>query len=324
MANDLFSKIVSIGFGLHKDNRTSNQYQQEFQKLNYKINFSKPPAYKLDIKQPLGIKEKYYFKSIDVKCQDIYNELIEAFHPDAMHPELHYTYGVFFNRLEQYLLDINNYITSRSLNKTETTIINYLKANAILLFMELQEKFNKYSSKEIIEIEDIYYHYFNTTHPENAEIIPSEFTNEKHIKATSFPIDNDNLFKPIKGDLDFRNTKKNILPYDKIIAKKERFARAEELLFDAGIIDKDYNFIPNRARKNKTLIAAFYHTIIDKLYFNDKVFEPFRVIDHKEYVRFLNHRYNTNTSKVFNTLTNSPDELSEILFVNLWFKSIPK
>lgn len=322
MVNDLFSKIVSIGFGLHKDNRTNNQYQQEFQKLNYKIIFSKPLAYNVDIKPPLGIKEKYYFKSIDIKCQEIYNELIEAFHPDAMPPERHYTYGVFFNRLEQYLLDINNYITSRSLDKTETTIINYLKANAILLFMELQEKFNKYSSKDRIEIEDIYYHYFNTTHPENPEIIPSEFSNDKEIKETSFTIADENLFKPINGD--FRKAKKNILPYDKIIAKKDRFARAEELLFEQGIIDEDYNYIPNRARKNKTLIAAFYHVIIDKLYFNDKVFEPFRKIDHKEYVKFLNNRYNTNTSKVFNNLTNAPDELSEILFTNLWFKSIPK
>ena len=174
MANDLFSKIISIGFGLHKDNRTSNKYQQEFQKLNYKINFSKPPSYKVDIKRPIDIKEKYYFKSIDIKCQEIYNELIEAFHPDAMHPELHYTYTVFFNRLEQYLIDINNYITSRSLGKIDSEIINYLKANAILLFMELQKKFNKYSSKEIIEIEDIYSHYFNTTHPVNSEIIPTE------------------------------------------------------------------------------------------------------------------------------------------------------
>ena len=95
-------------------------------------------------------------------------------------------------------------------------------------------------------------------------------------------------------------------------------------MFDADIINNEYCFIANRANNNKSQLAAFYHTIINKGYFNDKIFQPFRKIDHKEYVRFLNHRYNTDTSKMFNNFKNNPEAASEITLLNIWFKNIPK
>ena len=170
MARDLFSKLVSVGYGLHKDDRSSNQYQQEFQKLNNEIKYKKTPIYKTEISNPIAIKEKYYFKLIAKESCKIYNEIIEGFHPQAEHPELHFTYTIFHNRLEQYLIDINKYIQSRNLNNNDAKIINFLKVNAIILFMELQENFIKFSSKELISIEEIYNYYFNISTPEISEI----------------------------------------------------------------------------------------------------------------------------------------------------------
>lgn len=179
MARDLFSKLVSVGYGLHKDDRSSNQYQQEFQKLNNEIKYKKPPIYKTEISNPIAIKEKYYFKLIAKESCKIYNEIIEGFHPQAEHPELHFTYTVFHNRLEQYLLDINNYIHSRNLNNNDPKIINFLKVNAIILFMELQDNFIKYSSKDYISIEQVYEYYFNVQLPEINEITKVCSTEDK-------------------------------------------------------------------------------------------------------------------------------------------------
>lgn len=179
MARDLFSKLVSVGYGLHKDDRSSNQYQQEFQKLSNEIKYKKTSNYKTEISNPIAIKEKYYFKLIAKESCKIYNSIIEGFHPQAEHPELHFTYTIFHNRLEQYLTDINNYIQSRNLNNNDTKIINFLKVNAIILFMELQDNFIKYSSKDYISIEQVYEYYFNVQLPEINEITKVCSTEDK-------------------------------------------------------------------------------------------------------------------------------------------------
>lgn len=324
MATDIFSNLVSIGNGLHKDNNSNNQYQIDFQNLKHEIKYESNPIYIVDIKNPLAIKEKYYFKLIAKESQKIYNEMIADFHPQATHPELQFSYTVFFNRLEQYLLEINTYLSSRTLNNDDSKIINFLRVNVIHIFMELQEQFTKFASKDYISLEEVYEHYFKMSPPETSELIPSELYEVKDISKASETIEKQVIFKAILGDLEFRATKKNHLQYDEIIAKKDRFAKAEELLFDAGIINDEYCFIANRANNNKSQLAAFYHTIINKGYFNDKIFQPFRKIDHKEYVRFLNHRYNTDTSKMFNNFKNNPEAASEITLFNIWFKNIPK
>ncbi|NEW77991.1 MAG: hypothetical protein GZ086_00900 [Gelidibacter sp.] len=324
MATDLFSQLISIVYGIHKDLKTNNQYQQEIQNLSYNIKYEKNPIYKVDFKYPVAIKEKYYFKLIEKESQIIYNEMICEFHPQATLPELQFTYSIFYNRIEQYLLQINNYLSDRELNSTDSKIINFLRVNAIFLFMELQDKFIKYASKDYVSLEEVYEHYFGINSSEISELIPSELFDNIDFTISPETKEKDKIFKAILGELEFRATKKNVLLYDAIILKKERFAEAEELLFEEEIINEDYNFISNRKRNNKSQMAAFYHTIIEKGYFNDKVFEPYKKIDHKEYVRFLNHRYDINTSKVFNNFKNNAEKLNEITLLNTWFKNIRK
>lgn len=176
MATDIFSNLVSIGNGLHKDNNSNNQYQIDFQNLKHEIKYESNPIYNVDIKNPLAIKEKYYFKLITKESQKIYNEMIADFHPQATHPELQFSYTVFFNRLEQYLLEINTYLSSRTLNNDDSKIINFLRVNVIHLFMELQEQFTKFASKDYISLEEVYEHYFKMVPPETSELILSNLT----------------------------------------------------------------------------------------------------------------------------------------------------
>jgi len=244
MATDIFSKLVSTGYGLHKDNYSNNQYQKDFQNLKHEIKYEINPIYIVDIKTPLAIKEKYYFKLIAIESHKIYNEMMADFHPQATHPELQFSYTVYFNRIEQYLFEINTYLSSRTLNNDESKIINFLRVNVIHLFMELQDQFIKFASKDYISLNEVYDHYFGMIPPDNAELILSKISVDVKpvVKKTTHKTNSGFNYKNSNTEILLAVLKRLQLSLDLLNENKGTIKQLHELLISPDYSKVDYEF----------------------------------------------------------------------------------
>lgn len=166
MKGNVFASMVSITNGLHRDNRS----EREFNVLNSELKET-PKAdnavFKVNFKRPLNSKKEYYFKLISNDTETELAALKSQFPKDATEPENKYNYTVQFNKFNKYLKDISNYIKKQSIsndlgNDTDY-IINYLKASAIRLYIELQEQYGQFSDTALFSIQEIAEKYFNDT-----------------------------------------------------------------------------------------------------------------------------------------------------------------
>ncbi len=166
MKGNVFASLVSITNGLHRDNRS----EREFNFLNSELKET-PKAdnavFKVNFKRPLSSKKEYYFKLISNDTETELAALKSQFPKDATEPENKYNYTVQFNKFNKYLKDISNYIKKQSIsndlgNDTDY-IINYLKASAIRLYIELQEQYGQFSDTALFSIQEIAEKYFNDT-----------------------------------------------------------------------------------------------------------------------------------------------------------------
>lgn len=188
MAENVFSKLVSITSGLHRDKRTENDFKflnSELKETPNKIDC----IFKINFKRPLNDKKEYYYKLISNQFKQELIELKNEFGIDKTNPENKYNYVVFDNKFDKYLTDIADYITKRNISNdfssNENYIINYLKVKAIHLYLELQEQYGKYTDKSKYSISEIAEKYFNDTKFNESIFVKVETSKIETVKKVS-------------------------------------------------------------------------------------------------------------------------------------------
>ena len=164
MKGSIFSSLVSITNGLHRDNRQEKDFKyflSDF-KLNPKANNA---VFKVNFKKPLNAKKEYYQKLIFNETENTVASFVKEFPKNTTTPENKYSYTILLNKFDKYLNDISTYINKRGItadfNNDDNYIINYLKVSAIRLYAELQEQYGQFSKNTKFSISEIAEKYFN-------------------------------------------------------------------------------------------------------------------------------------------------------------------
>jgi len=186
----------------------------------------------------------------------------------------------------------------------EAYIIEILTLSLIHIYQEVHECFREYVKQPFNSLQEFYLSILNCPAP---TVLP---VNRKHPAATCAPkvvepkptekeddtVEKQPEFEVQKGD--FREGYNGKLSYDDI-EKPLQFQRFEQHLFEGELIDKDYNFIPNRTKAHNKFLATLMRVIIDKGYFKSKNHKFRKGFQPHHYRAYLEHRYNTKLSQDF-------------------------
>ena len=188
MVENVFSKLVSITSGLHRDIRAENDFKFLNSELKETPNKS-DCVFKINFKRPLNDKKEYYYKLITNQFKEELKELKNEFDDDKTDPENKYNFIVFHNKYHKYLTDIADYISKRNisgdLSNDENYIINYLKIKAIHIYLELQEQYGKYSDKAKYTVSEIAEKYFDDTEFNESIFIKTVISKKEKVKKSS-------------------------------------------------------------------------------------------------------------------------------------------
>ena len=167
MIKDIFTSLLSITKGIHKDSTTEREYKELNKKLKINASYKTTPLFSINFtERDLGSKRKYYKKLIDNEASKKFNKLIDSFPENAIEHEHTFNYQIIFNEFKQYLIEVDEYIEKHNYDRAtiqeeNTYVIQYLKTNMIWLFLELQERFAEYGEEDRFTVEEIYKYYFN-------------------------------------------------------------------------------------------------------------------------------------------------------------------
>ncbi|PKP12058.1 MAG: hypothetical protein CVU09_00750 [Bacteroidetes bacterium HGW-Bacteroidetes-4] len=315
------------------------QSEQKFKELllelkkEYHIN---QPHYELDFIKPLSNIRKYYNALIELEATKFLNDFHSEFKQALNDNEKAYLIHNILNKvLSQKLKETEQVITSRNYTSDQYTlqsgnkqidksvsdesyILHNLKHQLIRLVMELQDSYTDFMKEEPLAVEEIYYKYFNEEPP-----TPS-FINE----AVNYPNTNqaikqlDKAEKPVFNPLrqDIKDPSKGIYTYDQMIKNPSRFADFESKLFENGYIDENYRFKDEYGQKKS--LAAIYHQLIRKGYFNKRIY-PENIENTGLIIRkFLDHRYGANVDKQFRNWDNNQEELLSLIEKDYWLDNL--
>lgn len=333
MQNNFFSDLL-FREPIINDNvvKTDNQFLNDFNNLKTVIPNS-APKYEVAFKKPLFPIRKYYHKLISNEATVLFNELLAAFSTNNIFEENLYLYQKFYKIFSENLNNIKDYLDKRKIKEEDYTnpeynyysdeayIIYFFKANAIMLFMELQDRFSEFRSNDTLSIEEIYEVYFMENAPNNLPVIPLTKTTQKPIKEIKTK---ETLkFKPIIGEIEIRPTNEKIISFKKLIKKTDKFSILEEKLFYNKIIDYNYNFIAEIG--NKQLLAAFIHQLVKHEYIQSRIFPGNKVVKDRNITKFFAQRYgqNSDCDKEFRNFKNKDrHKLQKLIDNNYWLDSI--
>lgn len=187
MKGSIFSSLVSITNGLHRDNRQEKDFKyllSAFKMQPKAIN----AVFKVNFKKPLNAKKEYYQKIICNETEKTIASFVTNFPNNANKPENKYSFTILLNKFDKHLNDIANYINKRGittdLNNDDNYIINYLKVSVIQLYAELQEQYGQYSENPTFTISEIAEKYFNDANFDNS-LIAKSTTKKVVTKKTS-------------------------------------------------------------------------------------------------------------------------------------------
>ncbi|MBB3125338.1 hypothetical protein FHS04_002882 [Mesoflavibacter sabulilitoris] len=333
MAKDLFIDLLYVE-KVTDDKRTENQFK-ELLKGFKKQYLNTTPKYEIDFKKAYSNRRKYYLKLIETEYIKNFNQINDALEINTTPGHLSFLYDKEYNRIKNYLNQISNYVSDNDLDETlylkpiqndksdEAYIISFLKANAMMLFMELQERFSELSDAEIYTIEELHEVFFNEEPPQ--ELIVKSYSGAE-IKTVRKQVKQSSIFNAIQGD--FREENNDVLSYNELInkIKQREFAKLEELLNEKGIIDDEYNFIKNRG--NKILLAAFMVKLTETKYFNERIFfdrKPSKKIEPKHIYKFFAYRYgpSSNAGKEYRRFLGTEKRAyQKLVEANFWLDQI--
>lgn len=332
---ELFNDILFLN---HRPWIIGKQSDIKFKQLLLEVKkeyYANQPKYEVDFIKPLSNIRKYYHTIIENETRrylnDLHTNISEALNEDEK------SYLVYFaiNKLiSQKLKEIAQVITEREYTPEqfdqnrpskkvepsiadEAYILHLLKHHLVRLIMEIQDFYPDYLKNEALQPDEIYYKYFNESAPERAYIIDA--SNFPYVIQTPQPQHRDKpAFNAIRDDI--REERKNILAYKQLIKTPSRFAQIEEELYSRELIDSNYNFINKHGKKN--YLAAIYHQLIRKGYFNTRIFPGNIEVRNRDITKFLDHRYKTDVDKQFRNFHNNPEELVQLIENDYWLDQI--
>lgn len=312
------------------------KFKQDLNDLK-KVYYQTQPQFEISFPKALSNKRKYFQALIDSEAIQylnfIHKNVSESINANAKKYHVHMA---LTRTLNEKLREIAKVIQEQNYspeqydpqlgalkgNNTASDgafILFYLKHQLVRLFMEVQDCFPEQLKEDPLTEDDIYLTYFNHTTPNPShvsEAVPIPIASPSNPKAIQ------QAAKPFKAlTNDFRDYSKGILSYEAIIKTPNRFASFEELLFQNGFIDENYKFVDKYGTKND--MAAIYHQLIKKGYFNQRTFQPINPIKDVDIRKFLDHRYQANLDKQFRTYRQNPELLAEYIDSQYWLTSLP-
>ncbi|MGQ1910976.1 DUF6617 family protein [Marinifilum sp. RC60d5] len=298
--------------------------------------YTHQPNYEVVFCKPLSYFRKYYNNLIEYSAINFLNEFYSEIQLTSNKSEIAYLVNQAINKkLSQKLKEIDQVIQSRnytpeqfdlnSPNKAkdptiadESYVIHLLKYHMIRLFMDIQETYKNELHGEYLSKEEIFYKYFNENPPSQEIIIEADnFPNTNPIIKTSTE-ETKPTFNPIRDDIRPNNTK--VLLFEQIIKNPSRFSHIEELMYEKELIDDNYNFKDKYGIKR--YLAALYHQLIRKGYFNSRYFPENKEIEPLMIRKFLDYRYNSNIDKQFRTWNNDQAGLLNFIEKDYWLDNI--
>jgi hypothetical protein len=331
-----YNELLFLGLRPWKFGKQSEQKFKELLvdlKKEYYIN---QPHYELEFVKPLSNIRKYYNVLIENEAIIFLNDFHAGFKQALNDNEKNYLMHNTLNKvLSQKIKETQNIIIERNysseqfsvpqgnkqadiLISNESYILHNLKHQLIRLIMELQDSYSDYMNEEPLNMEELYIKYYNEEPPSPSYINEAvnypntrQAVNQKQVAEKP-------VFNPIRQDL--RETKKGIYSYDQMIKNQSRFADFESQLFDKVFIDENYEFKDEYGQKN--FLAAVYHQLIRKGYFNERIF-PENIENKPLYIRkFLDNRYNANVDKQFRNWDNTQEELLNFIEKDYWLDNL--
>ena len=301
--------------------------EQKFGQLLHSLpkeNYHQQPLYEVAFPKPLTAKTRYYKALIDNEAMAFLNKM-EAALANAINnnEKKFHIHTALTKKLKGLLTDTQKEIVKQKLylktledpeqdkqQRDNAWILQYLKYQLIRLYLEIQNSYPEFLNDDALTEEDIHSTYFSENIPEGKliVIVPTAVFKKPTNKIISAE---EILFKPVKGDV--REPFKTILTYPEIIAKPDKFAKIEILLFEDQVIDPDYNFI--RKQGNVQKLAAYYQVLIKKNYFNRFYFPGKNEVTSLHIRKFLNYRYDVLIDREFRRF-NKAEVLEEYFIKN--------
>jgi len=317
----------------------SNDPDLKFKQLLAEVKkeyFTYQPNYEVDFIKPLSNFRKYYLAIIEHDATKYLNDLHAEIDASTNPAEIKYLVHFALTRtLSQKLNETSKILLERKYHSTqfdlssgnlqldksvadESFVIHYLKHQLVRLFLEVQESYQNHLKEESLSEEEIYYKYFNEQAPKPSFV--GEADNYPNLKA--IPIkekkEEKETFNALRQDI--RNEKKGIFTYGQLVKNQSRFAQIEEDLFEHELIDKNYQFIDKYGQKR--YLAAVYHQLIRKGYFNKRIFPGNVEVKPMQIRKFLDHRYNSDVDKQFRIWDGTQKELIDFIEKDYWLDNI--
>jgi hypothetical protein len=191
MRKNIFSSVISITHGLHRDNRIEREFQALLSKLKL-APIASNAVFTVNYKKPLNSKKEYYQRLIFNESEGTLADFASHFPQNATIPEHKFCYAILHNKLDKHAKDISQYIAQREipedLNDDTYYIINYLKVSIIRLYAELQEQYGQFSNSTLYTIPEIAEKYFDDSNF-NTDLIQKAHTpKEVTVKPTAKPL----------------------------------------------------------------------------------------------------------------------------------------
>lgn len=333
---ELYNQILFLELRPWATNTSEFKFKQDLNDLS-KAYYKFQPLFEVAFPKALTFKRKFYQAIIDDEAikylNSFHDDITNSINDNARKYHIHIAISKI---IHSKLIDVSQIIQERNYSTEQfdpkygklqssrehaedAFIIFYLKHTLVRLYLEVQDNYKSLVKAELMDEEDIYLTYFYHSAPIPPLIIEAEKTKVASPTKPLKTISKDKDFKPLMMDL--RNDAKGVLPYDTIIKTPNKFARFEEQLYQNEYIDKDYNFTDKYGFKNH--LAAIYHILIRKGYFNKRNFKPAKEIKESDVYKFLDHRYATDVNKQFRNYRQNPEKVDEFIDSHYWLDKLP-
>lgn len=337
MANklELFNDILFLN---HRPWKFGRQSEIKFKQLLFEVKkeyYTHQPNFEVDFIKPLSNIRKYYHTIIEYEAirylNDFHTEISEALSKNEKSYLIHFALNKLVSQKiketaqviqergytpEQFDLKLQS--NSKDI-ADESYIIHLLKHHLVRLIMEIQESYPEYLKDDELTPDEIYYKYFNEAEPGRPYIIEAEKYPDTNQIPQPQQKENKPAFHAYRDDI--WEESKNILPYSQLIKNPSRFAQIEEELYEKGLIGNNYRFSDKHGMKK--YLAAFYHQLIRKGYFRNRIFPGNIEVKNRDITKFLDHRYKTDVDKQFRLWDNKQEELLKFIEKDYWLDHIP-
>jgi hypothetical protein len=333
---ELYHQILFLDFRPWiKSSEPDNKFKQLLSDVS-KEYFTYQPNYEVDFLNPLSNIRKYYVAIITHEAtrflNDLHSEIISSSNPVEIKYLVHIALAKTLSQLLQYASQTiterkyspvqfeigQGKVITEKLIADESYILHFLKHQLIRLYLEVQESYSENLKDDPLSEEEIYLTYYNEQAPVPSLIISADKITLMKSTLLIKKEEQKKSFNARRSDI--REDSKGILSYEQIIKNPSRFAQIEEELFMNGFIDENYQFVDKHGQKHK--LAAIYHQLIRKGYFNNRIFPGNKEMKTADIRKFLDHRYNVNLDKQFRTWANTQDELLKFIEIDYWLDHI--